>query len=698
MAQNHKNIGQNRHRRPKAQPNATPRAEVPPQRSAQTQKGQMPRSQPPRPGEAVAHPDSLGSVTAAGSHRYDPLADLHRKRQAETVDGPRLELPQPVPSPKSRSWGQAMARSWPFWSLGLLTAVMGVGVLSAISLFRIPNLPNCRAIVWLTASATTRMQCAEAYAEQGTVDGYLEAIALLESLPDDHPLRGDIDQRIEGWSDRILDLAEAAFQDGDLEGAIAMAKRIPHQTTAAQRVGEQVQEWNQIWQEAETIYAAVETDMANLELQAAFSKAIQLLGVGNTYWRTVKYDELTAKITAAREDLNQLGQAKQLARRRTLEAMEEALDLAMAIESHSPIYAEAQRVIREFAGDLMAMAEAALGRQDATAAGQMLAAIPAQVQMGPEIADMRVLIDAHQIAWQGGISGLEGGILRLQSIGRDRPLYDKAQTQLNLWQAEVQGRSRLELARQVATPGTVADLQAAIAEASQISRSNPAWSDANAQIGRWRTQIETTQDRPILAQAQQQAQVGDLAGAIATARQIASGRALHGEAQEQIGQWRSQIQRAEDQPLLTQAEQLARSGQLSEAIAVASRIGSGRALHSEAQGNIQTWRGQLQGQQRLQQAYSTAQRGTVTALAEAIQVAQQVPDTSDQKAEATQALTRWSWDMLRLAESEAQISLNRAIDIVQMVPPQTEAYAQAQLRLREWRSQLEQVRPEGQSL
>jgi hypothetical protein len=693
MAQHRKNLGQNRQRRPKAKPNAARGTGTPPQ----PQKGQMPRSQSPRP-EGAAHPDPLASVMATGSHRYDPLADLHHKRHAETTGGPGLKPPQPVPPPKSHSWGQTMARSWPFWSLGLLTAVMGVGVLSAISLFRIPNLPNCRAIVWLTASATTRMQCAEAYAEQGTVDGYLEAIALLESLPDDHPLRGEIDQRIEGWSDRILDLAEAAFQDGDLEGAIAMAKRIPSQTTAAQRVGEQVGEWNQIWQEAETIYAAVETDLTNLEFQAAFSKAIQLLGVGNTYWRTVKYDELTAKITAAREDLNQLGQAKQLARRRTLEAMEEAFALAMAIESHSPVYAEAQRVIRELANDLMAMAEAALERQDATAAGQMLAAIPAQVQMGSEIADMRVLIDAHQIAWQGGISGLEGGILRLQSIGRDRPLYQKAQDQLNLWQAEVQGRSQLELARQVAIPGTVADLQAAIAEASQISRSNPAWPDASAQIGRWRTQVETTQDRPILAQAQQQAQVGDLAGAIATARQIASGRALHGEAQEQIGQWRSQIQRAEDQPLLTQAEQLARSGQLSEAIAVASRIGSGRALHSEAQGNIQTWRRQLQGQQRLQQAYTTAQRGTVTALAEAIQVAQQVPDTSDQKAEATQALTRWSWDMLRLAESESQISLNRAIDIAQMVPSQTEAYAQAQLRLREWRSQLEQVRPEGQSL
>ncbi len=619
--------------------------------------------------------------------RYDPLADLRRSSQAAA----------PAAAKSKPSLGQRLARHWPVWSLGLLTLVMGVGVVSAISLFRIPNLPNCRAIFWLTASATTRLQCAEAYAEQGSVDGYLEAIALLESLPPDHPLRAEIDQRIETWSGRILDLAENLFQQGDLSQAIATARQIPDHTATAQVVNERIEQWNTIWQAAETIYNDAVSDLENLEFQDAFSKAIRLLGVNNTYWKTVKYDQLTTKITAAREDLNQLGEAKQLARRRTLSAMEEALALAMAIESDSPVYAEAQRVIREFGNDLLAMAEAALDRQDATAAAQMLGAIPAQLQLGAEIADMRVLIDANQIAWQGGISGLEGGITRLQSISRDRPLYQKAQAQINRWRTEVQGRSQLELARQVAVPGTVADLQAAIAEANQISRNNPAWDDARAQIGRWRSQVETTQDRPILTQAQQLAQMGDLAGAVSTARQISSGRALYDEAQEQIGRWRGEIQRSEDRPLLTQAEQLARQGQLSEAIAVASRVGAGRALHSEAQRHIDTWRRQMQGQQRLQQAYNTAQRGTVTALAEAIQVAQQVPDGSAQKSEANQALSRWSWDMLRLAESEAQISLNRAIDIAQQVPPRTEAYAQAQLRLREWQAQLDQVRPDGQS-
>ena len=615
-----------------------------------------------------------GYPTQVDRPRYDPLADL--RGDPSDTDLPPARVP----------FVQRLARTWPIWSLGILVVVSGVGVMSAVSLFRIPNLPNCRAIFWPTAAAATRVQCAEAYAEQGTVDGYLDAIALLESLPEDHPLRGEVDLRIEAWSEKILTLAETTFQAGDIAEAIAIARRIPNHTAAAQLVSQQVSEWNQIWQAAETIYEAAMADLKQLAFQDAFAKAIQLLSVGNTHWETTKYEELTTSITAARNDLNQLGKAKELARQRTLKAMQEAITIAQGIDSQSPIYSEAQSVLREFGRDLIAMAEAALERRDAIAAGQMLEAIPAALGMGSEIADMRTLIDANQLAWQGGITGLEGGIVRLQSVSADRPLYGKAQALMRRWQDEVAGRSQLEWARQVALPGTIVDLQAAIIEAQQVSRSNPAWDDTEAQIGRWRSQIQTTEDRPILSLAQQQAQQGDLAAAIATARQIGSGRALYDEAQREIGQWRADLQRAEDSPLLAQARQLATQGRLNEAVAVASRIGSGRVLHDEAQSSIRGWRGQLVGQQQLQAAYQTAQAGTVSALAEAVRLAQQVPEGSPQRPEATQALTRWSWDILRLAETEASVNTTRAIAIAEAVPAQTEAYAQAQLRLREWRT------------
>ncbi|HIK45246.1 MAG TPA: chromosome segregation ATPase [Leptolyngbyaceae cyanobacterium M65_K2018_010] len=623
--------------------------------------------------------------------RYDPLEELRQRTGNPTPGETRLLKADRPQLPL----GRRLAKHWPLWLLGLLVGVAGVGVVSAISLFRIPNLPNCRAIFWPTASATTRIQCAEAYAEQGTVEGYLDAIALLESLPDDHPLRGEISQRIETWSENILDLAENTFQAGQLQEAIGIARRIPNHTAAAQVVNQRVSEWNQIWEEAETLYAAAENDLTNLQFQDAFSKATQLLTVRNRYWKTTKYDELVQNITAAREDLNELGRAKRLAAQRTLDALKEALTIAQGIANDSPVYAEAQRVLRSFGQDLLSMAEAALDRKDATAAQQMLDAIPLELNLGEEIADMRVIIAASQLSWQGGVTGLEGAIVRLQSIGNGRPLYGKAQSLMGRWQDEVEGRSQLEWARQVALPSTPADLRAAMAEADKISRSNPAWPDAKAQIDRWRGQIETTEDRPILDEARQFAQAGNLTAAIATVRQIAPGRALYGEAQDLLRGWRNELQRAEDGPLLTQAQQLAAAGRLQEAIAMANRIGQGRVLYDQAQTNMATWRGQLEGQQQLQQAYQLAQRGTVSALVEAIQVAQQVPNSSPQKSEANQILNRWSFDLLRLAESEARSNLNRAIEIAASIPPQTEAYAQAQLRLREWQVGQGQSLPEG---
>ena len=90
--------------------------------------------------------------------------------------------------------------SWQFLLLTMLAILTGTLAFAVTSLFRMPNLPNCRAIFWPTASAAMRLQCAESYASQDSVDFLLEAIALVEKLPDDHPLRAEINAKVEIWS------------------------------------------------------------------------------------------------------------------------------------------------------------------------------------------------------------------------------------------------------------------------------------------------------------------------------------------------------------------------------------------------------------------------------------------------------------------------------------------------------------------
>lgn len=581
--------------------------------------------------------------------------------------------------------------SWQFWSLSGLALFSSLGIISAISLFRIPNLPNCRAIFWPTAPASTRLQCAEAYASQGTEADLLAAIDLVNSLPADHPLRAEINQNIERWAKQVLNRAEQTFHAGELNDAIAIAQKIPAHTAAAALVEARIERWRVIWDQAEELYLAAEAELQRQHFREAFNLAVRLLSVGNDYWETTRYEELTHLITQAREDVSHVARARRLGKQGSLSNVLEAIKLMSAIDADSHVHEEAQRLLKQFSRDMLDLAEAALKQQkDAEQARKILAEIPDRVDLGGEISDFQIIIDAYRRSWGGDVASLETAIVRLQSISRNRPLYAKAQQLISYWQAEIQGISKLEWARHIAEPGTISDLSVAIAEAEQISRSNPVWDMAKQEIDHWSDQIETLQDRPFLDRAEQLAYAGHLLAAITAAKNIAPGRALYDEANQRIRDWRGKIQRIEDQPLLNHARSLAEQGDLYQAIAVANQIGSDRVLYEEAQTEVTVWRRQIQAQRNLQDAYRTAETGSPNALADAILVANQVPESSATYRQAITAINQWSWDILRLAETEAPYNLENAIEMAQEIPPLTPAYAEAQLRIQVWQTQLEE--------
>ncbi|MEO0540187.1 MAG: hypothetical protein AAFZ80_04880, partial [Cyanobacteria bacterium P01_A01_bin.105] len=265
--------------------------------------------------------------------------------------------------------------SWQFLLLTTIALVSGAGAFSVVSLLRIPNLPNCRAIFWPAASASLRLQCADSYAEQGTVDFYLAAIKLVDRLPEDHPLRGDINGRIEKWARAILDLADDSFNAGELDVAIATARKIPASTAAADLVESRLRQWQRVWNDASEIYEASKQNLAELKFQEAFSLAVQLLDVPNDHWSSTKYNELTRLVGLAREDSGKISKAKQLAKRRTVAAFEEAMELLTSISEDSVIYQTALATQKDMAGDMLKVAESALQRQRLSDAESMLAII-----------------------------------------------------------------------------------------------------------------------------------------------------------------------------------------------------------------------------------------------------------------------------------------------------------------------------------
>ena len=186
---------------------------------------------------------------------------------------------------------------------------------------------------------------------------------------------------------------------------------------------------------------------------------------------------------------------------------------------------------------MLEVAETFLARKQLPQAEEVLAVIPRNEGLDEEIADFQVFIEAYRRAWSGDALGLDSAITRLQSMGRERPLYERAQLLIGQWRSEIRALAQLDIARQIAAPGNVNDLRLAINEANQVNRENPRWQEVSTQIDQWQDRVETTEDLPILNRADQLAAVGTpdaLRQAIQEARTISSERALGDEVDKRI--------------------------------------------------------------------------------------------------------------------------------------------------------------------
>jgi len=646
----------------------------------------VPQTPTPRPMERPSLRTQVSGKPSFVSHQFvsdqelesppDPMVqrptsrDRRRRRQAAGLPKFRLSM------------------GWQGWTILLMLLIAGTGGLAAALLFKLPTLPNCPSIFWPTASGSLRIYCAQLAANKHTVNDLLEAIALVNSLPADHPLRPEVDHYIEEWATDILNLAEQTFQTGALQEAIAIVHQIPTNTSAHKLVDERLNHWDQIWTKAEGIYQEAEAAIEEQHLTQAFAIAVRLSEVSNTYWSTTKYQELSDLIATARLEGGKLSRAMTMAGQGRLSSLLDAIQILEGIQPSSPAYKQAQRLLKQVGQTMMDLADTQLTQRDAQEAIAIVRQIPASAGLADAVEDFTHLATARQQAWEGTADKLEAAILQAQQIQRNRPLYQKAQGLIERWQLEIQDLSQLASARQLAEPGTVDALASAIAEARLIPDHNPRSAEAQREIDRWTAQIQTIEDSPTFHQAEQLASNGDLASlqaAIATAGRIQRGRALYDEAQHSVQTWTNQIQRIEDAPSLNRARQLAQAGNLPEAIATAQPIAPGRALYDEAQTNIRQWRNQIDADHAMRQAYVAASAGNADNLLAAIRAADRVPTTAALRSDADRMINVWSREILRIAEDEANYNLDQAITTASSIPPRTEAYANAQLQLQAWR-------------
>ncbi|WP_027255083.1 hypothetical protein [Planktothrix agardhii] len=581
--------------------------------------------------------------------------------------------------------------------LALLILVPGgIGVLAMSLLFRLPALPNCPKIFWPIASASLRLYCAESAANKQTVQDLLVAIDLVNSLSKDHPLRPEINRQIEKWSMDILNLAEEMFQAGQLSEAIASAEKTPEHTPAAAQVSKRIDQWREIWDEAEQTYQKSEELMRQEKLNLAFKEATLLLNLGNNYWATTKYQTLTDLIAITREDSQKLAKARILIAQSSLDSWIEAAGLIEKLSPESYLKDAGQKEITTIGSKIMTLAEETLKNGNWQEAINIANKIPGSANLQENVKDFTVLAKANVPALLDTVVGLKNAIAQAQKIGQDRPLYQKAQSYIRNWQESIADVATLERARQLAQPGGVSDLRAAIAQVQTIPASNPRGTEAKTEMVSWTRRIEEIEDRPLLDTAEQLASFGDadsLKQAIAQAQKIGRGRTLYENAQNQIGEWTDRSQRLQYQPILDRAEQLASEGSYAEAIAQAQQISSGVVLYNTAKTKISQWNSQLRDAENLRNSETLASPGTPDSYEAAIKMANQVSNSSKLRGRVEQLIDQWGQNLLQLGLDQSTYDVPGAIGILKKIPPQSTAYSQAQTQIQDWQEWLNPPAP-----
>jgi len=210
--------------------------------------------------------------------------------------------------------------------------------------------------------------------------------------------------------------------------------------------------------------------------------------------------------------------------------------------------------------------------------------------------DLLRLQVASTIASFGHIGTFGLAIEQAQTIGINQPRRIHAQTLVAAWRREIQrieDQSFLTLAKQLAETQTVEGLKGGMAQLVLVAQNRPRRIEAQTLLAEWTKRIEVIQDQPFLDEAIALAKQGKLSAAIEKASAIKSGRILYAKAQDNVYQWVSELQVAQDRPILDRAAELASQGSLGAAIDTASQIGYGRALYSEAAGAIGRWSAEL---------------------------------------------------------------------------------------------------------
>ncbi len=322
------------------------------------------------------------------------------------------------------------------------------------------------------------------------------------------------------------------------------------------------------------------------------------------------------------------------------EPIVKAMQLANQIDPTTYVYHEGQQLRSRWSKQLVSLSIDAYKAQNFNEAIEIAQKVPHDVSVYQEAQDWVKLDRAHVLAGKRHMLALMDAIAQVKKISKTSSIYTVARTKQSNWQAMLKHQTQFQWAKSIASFQQPATLALAIDTVKQIPTQGEVGQMVQTEVATWHRQIETIDNRITIAKAKQIVSNGDslvnLKSAVRLAGKITKDRPMGEEATAIVSEWNEKIQTIEDTPILARAQNFAKQGNLTQAVATANRIAPGRALYQAAQSESRYWAVELQeivDRQTLEKAIVIYRQGKIsTAIDLAATIGRRSPIYGDARA------------------------------------------------------------------
>lgn len=535
-----------------------------------------------------------------------------------------------------------------FWAI-LAAIVGGTGITSYLLLIAVPPTPSCQGIVPISTDSE-RLYCAQVGADTKEVPKLRSAVELVQGWTDRHPLYREAQRSIKSWSEDLMRIGRKQLDEGNIDRAIATLKIVPVSSPIYDRTQATIAKWSSQAQASASIDAKFERSLKSGEWNQAFGILQSVQRIRGTYWTTYKYEKMASSLAQERDGWDKLQEAKdaledkesdryaERAKRLELavtlgkkakvveaplpkqpEPIFKAMKLANQINPTTYVYQQGQTLRSKWSKHLVQLSVELYKTRNFNEAIEIVQKVPQDVSVYPEAQDWVKLNQAHVWASKQHMLALMNAVAQVKKIPKTSSIYTLARAKQSNWQGMLKQQTQLQWAKSIASFQQPATLALAISTAKQVPAQSDVGQTIQGEISTWSRQIETIDNRVILAKARQIVSTGEslanLTAAVRLAGKIALDRPLGEEITTSVAEWNAKIQTSEDRPILARAIAVASQGDLDRAMAIANQIAPGRALYAHTQAEMQYWQLELQeiaDRHTLERAISIYRQGKIS--------------------------------------------------------------------------------------